>query len=60
MDAISATIFDGQFNQTDNTHPTYQTISAHNFTQCLSKLASKSIERTFSRTDVSFKRHTLK
>jgi hypothetical protein len=35
-------------------------ISAHNFTQCLSKLASKSIESTFKRAAVNFERHTLK
>jgi hypothetical protein len=33
-------------------------VSAHNFTQCLSKLAS--IECTFRHADIQFERHTLK
>jgi hypothetical protein len=41
-------------------HPTRLIVSAHNFTQCLSKLASKSIENTFRKSGVNFERHTLK
>ncbi len=41
-------------------HPTHLIVSAHNFTLCLSKLASKSIERTFWRAGISFECHTLK
>ncbi len=39
--------------QANGRHPTCLIISAHNFTQCLSKLASKSIKRTFRRAGVS-------
>ncbi len=41
-------------------HPTHLIVSAHNFTQCLSKLASKSIESTFRHAGVNFECHTLK
>jgi hypothetical protein len=37
-------------------HPTRLIVSAHNFTQCL----SKSIEKTFRKSGVNFERHTLK
>jgi hypothetical protein len=46
--------------QPNGWHPTHLIISAHNFTQCLSKLASKSIKHTFRRADVNFEHHTLK
>jgi hypothetical protein len=35
-------------------HPTWLIVSAHNFTQCLSKLASKLIENAFWKADVNF------
>jgi hypothetical protein len=41
-------------------HPTRLIVSAHNFTQCLSKLASKSIKKSFQRANIDFKKHTLK
>jgi hypothetical protein len=41
-------------------HPTHLIVSAHNFTHCLSKLASKSIKRTFRHAGVIFQCHTLK
>jgi hypothetical protein len=41
-------------------HPTRLIVSANNFTQCLSKLASKSIEKSFRRANINFKKHTLK
>ena len=41
-------------------HPTRLIVSAHNFTQCLSKLASKSIEKSFQHANINFKKHTLK
>ena len=41
-------------------HPTQLIVSAHNFTQCLSKLASKSIKKSFRRASINFERHTLK
>ncbi len=33
---------------------------AHNFTQCLSKIASTSIKKTFQREAIQFEKHTLK
>jgi hypothetical protein len=41
-------------------HPTRLIVSAHNFTQCLNKLASKSIKKSFQRANINFKKHTLK
>jgi hypothetical protein len=41
-------------------HPTRLIVLAHNFTQCLSKLASKSIEKSFRRANINFEKHTLK
>jgi hypothetical protein len=41
-------------------YPTQLIVSAHNFTQCLSKIASKSIEATFRREAIQFEKHTLK
>ncbi len=46
--------------QPNGRHPTRLIVSAHNFTQCLSKLASKLIKCIFRRADVNFKCHTLK
>ncbi len=41
-------------------HPTRLIVLANNFTQCLSKLASKSIEKSFWRANINFEKHTLK
>jgi hypothetical protein len=41
-------------------HPTRLIISAHNFTQYLSKIASKSIENTFKRAAITYQQHTIK
>jgi hypothetical protein len=46
--------------QANGHHPTRLIVSAHNFTLCLSKVASKSIESTFRRAGVNFESHTLK
>ncbi len=45
---------------TNGHHPTRLIILAHNFTQCLSKLASKSIKKSFRHANVLFEKHTLK
>jgi hypothetical protein len=41
-------------------HPTRLIVSAHNFTQCLSKIASTSIKVTFRHKAIQFEKHTLK
>jgi hypothetical protein len=41
-------------------HPTRLIVLTINFTQCLSKLASKSIEKSFRRANINFEKHTLK
>jgi hypothetical protein len=42
-------------------HPTWLIVSAHNFTQCMSKLALKSIEKSFRLAkNINCERHTLK
>ncbi len=46
--------------QVNGCHPTCLIISARNFTQCLSKLALKSIEHTFRRAGIIFQCHTPK
>jgi hypothetical protein len=58
--SVRLSIKDHKPLQPNGCHPTRLIVSAHNFTQCLSKLASKSIECTFGCADVNFKRHTLK
>ena len=46
--------------QANGCYKTRLIVSAHNFTQCLSKLASKSIKSTFRRAAVNFEWYTLK
>ncbi len=41
-------------------HPTRLIVLENNFIQCLSKLASKSIEKSFWHANINFKKHTLK
>ncbi len=41
-------------------YPTWLIVWAHNFTQCLSKIASKSIEATFRCKAIQFEKHTPK
>ncbi len=47
--SVRLSIKDHKPVQANGCHPTCPIVSAHNFTQCLSKSASKSIERTFKR-----------
>jgi len=58
--SLRLSVKDHQPIQTNGRYKTRLIVSAHNFTQCLSKLASKSIESTFKRAAVPFERHTLK
>ncbi len=58
--SVHLSIKDHKPLQPNGHHPTHLIISAHNFTKCLSKLASKSIKRTFRHAEVNFERHTLK
>jgi hypothetical protein len=60
MPSVWLSIKDHKPVQANRRHPTRLIVSAHNFTQCLSKLASKSIECTFKRAGVIFQCHTLK
>jgi hypothetical protein len=46
--------------RTNGRHPTQLIVSAHSFTQCLSKLAYKSIKQTFQHAGINFQKHTLK
>jgi hypothetical protein len=46
--------------QPNGHHPSRLIVSTHNFTQCLSRLASKSIKHTFRRADINFEHHALK
>jgi hypothetical protein len=46
--------------QANGHHPTHLIVSTHKLTQCLSKLASKSIKRAFKRAGVIFRCHSLK
>jgi hypothetical protein len=41
-------------------HPTRLIVLANNFTQCLSKFASKSIKKSLWHASINFKKHTLK
>ncbi len=58
--SVRLSIKDHKPVQENGCHSTCLIISAHNFTQCLSKLASKSIERTFRHAGIIFQCHTLK
>jgi hypothetical protein len=58
--SLRLSIKDHQPPQTNGRYKTRLIVSAHNFTQCLSKLASKSIESTFRRAAINFERYTLK
>ena len=58
--SVHLTVKDHKPVGTNGRHPTRLIVSAHNFTQCLSKLASKSIENSFRRANINFERHTLK
>ena len=58
--SVHLSIKDHKPIQANGRHPTCLIVSVHNFTQCQSKVASKSIESTFRRAGVNFERHTLK
>jgi hypothetical protein len=57
---VCLTIKDHKPVRTNGRHPTRLIVSAHYFTQCLSKLASKSIKKSFRHAKVLFEKHTLK
>jgi hypothetical protein len=60
IQSVRLSIKDHKPIQANRHHSTCLIVSAHNFTQCLSTLASKSIESTFRRAGVNFEHHTLK
>jgi hypothetical protein len=58
--SVHLSIKDHKPVSTNGRYPMQLIVSAHNFTQCLSKLASKSIKKTFQRAGINSKKHTLK
>jgi hypothetical protein len=58
--SVRLSVKDHKLVKANGRHPTRLIVLVHNFTQCLSKLASKSIEKSFLRANINFEKHTLK
>jgi hypothetical protein len=57
--SVRLSVKDHKSARANGHHPTRLIVSAKNFTQCLSKLTSKSIEKSFWCANINFEKHTL-